>query len=138
MISRTKWLRVAFLSGAIADGLALFPIFSPYFSRLMWGSEQFNGLLSKGYGSSLMAGWTILLVWAYREPLERRFIALLTFLGVLGLVVTEIFVVASGAVTILGMAKTWGLQAILLGLFGYGYAATEMDARRRSSLGKLR
>jgi hypothetical protein len=31
-----------------------------------------------GIGGSLMTGWTILLIWAVRKPIERRFVILLT------------------------------------------------------------
>ncbi len=34
-------------------------------------------------GASLMLGWTILLLWADRKPIERKFILLLTFFPVI-------------------------------------------------------
>ena len=40
-------------------------------------------------GGVLMAGWTVLLVWAVRRPIERRFVILLT-----ALVVAALFFVA--------------------------------------------
>ena len=31
-----------------------------------------------GIGGSLMIGWTVLLLWAVRQPIERRFVILIT------------------------------------------------------------
>jgi len=43
-----------------------------------------------GIGGSLMAGWTLLLLWAVRKPIERRAVILLTAFPV----VFGLFVVA--------------------------------------------
>lgn len=40
-------------------------------------------------GGVLMAGWTVLLLWAVRRPIERRFVILLT-----ALVVAALFLLA--------------------------------------------
>jgi hypothetical protein len=68
-----------------------------------------------------MLGWTALLLWAYRRPLERRGVAALTVLVIYGLVTAEIVAVASGDLAAWRMIPTWGLQAILLGLFVTAY-----------------
>jgi hypothetical protein len=48
-------------------------------------------------GGILMTGWTLLLIWAVREPIERRFVALLTaFPVVFGLLVLALIGVLSG------------------------------------------
>jgi len=77
-----------------------------------------------GYGASLMAGWTLLLIWAYKKPLERRFIAFLTILVIIGLIATEIFAIANGSININKMIPTWILQIVLLGLFSFSYIIT--------------
>jgi len=74
-----------------------------------------------GYGASLMLGWTLLLVWAYRRPLERRFVAALTVVVIYGLVLTEVLAVRSGALEAWRMVPTWCLQAVLLALFAGAY-----------------
>jgi hypothetical protein len=68
-----------------------------------------------------MLGWTCLLLWAYRRPLERRFVAALTVVVVYGLVLTEILAVATGALEAWRMLPTWCLQAGLLALFAGAY-----------------
>ena len=72
-----------------------------------------------------MSGWTILLVWAYQNPVERRFIALLTVFVIGGLVATEVVLVARGDIEIARMIPTWIIQAVLATLFGFGYFGVE-------------
>ena len=120
-------LRIAFLAGAVTDTGALLPMLFPQFARLLWGFRDLSGSyqFAMGYGASLMFGWTVLLVWACRRPRERRFVAALTALVILGLVLTEAVAVYSGVLEARRMAPTWFLQAFLLVLFSQAY-------RRRS------
>jgi len=116
-------LRRAFLVGVVTDALALIPMLSPPLARALWGFEDVSGAyrFAMGYGAALMLGWTALLLWAYRRPLERRGVAALTVLVIYGLVTAEIVAVASGDLAAWRMIPTWGLQAILLGLFVTAY-----------------
>jgi len=118
-----RLLRTAFLAGAITDAGAIFPMLVPPLAGLLWGFEDVSGSyrFAMGYGASLMLGWTVLLLWAYRRPLERRFVAALTVLVICGLVFTEILAVASGVLETWRMVSTWCLQAGLLGLFASAY-----------------
>jgi hypothetical protein len=116
-------LRVAFLVGAITDALALVPMLSPAMAEMLWGIEDVRWpyRFAMGYGASLMAAWTMLLIWAYERPLERSFVAALTVLVIWGLVVTEIAAVWGGYISIAQMVPTWFLQTGLLALFAGGY-----------------
>jgi hypothetical protein len=50
-------------------------------------------------GASLMAGWTALLVWADRKPVERRGVILLTVIPILvGMIGSSFYAAASGLV----------------------------------------
>jgi hypothetical protein len=120
---QARWLRRAFLIGAITDALALVPMLSPAMARILWGFEDVSGsyMFAMGYGSALMLGWTGLLLWAYQRPLERRFVAALTVLVIYGLVAAEIRAVASGHLEAWRMAPTWCLQAVLLAMFASAY-----------------
>jgi hypothetical protein len=124
MIDRqTRLLRAAFLAGAVTDALAVIPMLSTRMAHLLWGFEDFGGpyRFAMGYGASLMAAWTVLLVWAYARPVERAFVAALTVFVVYGLVATEVAVVCAGVLPAWRMAPTWVLQAALLGLFATAY-----------------
>ena len=118
-----RLLRAAFLLGAITDALALVPmLFSPM-TKLLWGFEPDSGpyRFAIGYGASLMFGWTLLLLWAYQRPLERRFVAALTVFVIYGLVATEVGAVSQGYIALWRMLPTWGLQAFLVLLFAGAY-----------------
>jgi peptidoglycan/LPS O-acetylase OafA/YrhL len=96
---------------------------APPVSKLLWGFHDASGAyrFAMGYGASLMLGWTVLLIWAFRRPLERRLVAALTVLVICGLVLTEVVAVLSGQLAAWRMAPTWCLQAALLGLFAGGF-----------------
>lgn len=120
---QARLLRAAFLAGAITDGLALGPMLVPELARLLWGFTDLSGpyRFAMGYGASLMLAWTVLLVWAYRDPLPRRFVAALTVLVIYGLIATEILAVRAGHLEAWRMVPTWALQACLLALFAGSY-----------------
>jgi hypothetical protein len=126
-------LRIAFLAGAATDALALVPMLLPPMARLIWGFEDTSGAyrFAMGYGASLMAAWTALLLWAYQKPLERSFVAALTVFVLYGLVATEVGAVLGGHVAAWRMVPTWCLQAVLLALFagGYHYPVLQRGAR---------
>ena len=123
MNDQIKWLKIAYLAGIILDALSLIPMLFPSIAELMWGFDKFNGeyLFAMGFGASLMLGWTLLLIWAYREPLERKFVAFLTILVIIGFIATEIFAVANGNINLDKMMPTFAIQAVLIGLFSFGY-----------------
>lgn len=116
-------LRAAFLTGAVTDALALVPMLSPTMAGVLWGFATPDGpyRFAMGYAAALMTGWTALLLWAARRPLERAFVAPLTVLVIYGLLAAEIVAVRAGTVSPWRMAPTWGLQVVLLGLFAAAY-----------------
>jgi hypothetical protein len=76
-----------------------------------------------GMGASLMLGWTVLLLWAARRPIERRGVLLLTVVPViLGLVVNEVAGVVDGFLPIGPLAPVFVLQLGLSALFLFSYA----------------
>lgn len=135
---RARLLRTAFMAGAVTDALALVPMLSPSMARLLWGFEDAGGpyRFAMGYGASLMAAWTVLLLWARRRPIERAFVAALTVLVIHGLVATEVTAVLSGGLAAWRMAPTWLIQATLLVLFATAYHLPTLD--RTLSLGASR
>jgi hypothetical protein len=116
-------LRIAFLAGAVTDTGALLPMLFPKIANVIWGLHDVSGnyRFAMGYGASLMLGWTALLLWAYKRPIERRFVAALTMLVISGLVLTEVVAVRSSVLEAKRMIPTWCLQALLLVLFARAY-----------------
>jgi hypothetical protein len=123
MRRQEKILQTAFLVGAITDAGAILPMLIPPLAKLLWGFEDVSGAykFAMGYGASLMLGWSVLLIWAYQKPMERKVVAAFTVLVIWGLVITEIAAVLTGHIAAWRMMPTWFLQAILLVLFAGGF-----------------
>jgi hypothetical protein len=71
-----------------------------------------------GLAAALMLGWTLLLVWAGRRPLERRGVLPLTVVVVLALAGAGAYAVAAGFIAFERMLPTWISEAAIAGLFG--------------------
>jgi len=73
-----------------------------------------------------MLGWTVLLIWADRRPLERKGVLLITLLPVVvGYVILEIAAISTGISTFWRMFPNLVMQAMLIGLFTYSYVNAE-------------
>ena len=87
-------IRIAYWLGIAADALWAVALLVPQVFGNLIGNPDFSPdlqlRLTMGIGGTLMAGWTFLLLWAVREPIERRFVILLTAFPV----VFGLFVVA--------------------------------------------
>ena len=111
------FLRIAYWWGVIADAVsAILMLFPNLFLRVMNfnlapGRDFAFGL---SYGVPLMIGWTILLIWADRKPLERKGILLLTLPIIAGYIAIELYAVSAG-ITSLGSALP--LLVMQTGLF---------------------
>jgi len=117
------WLKLSFLTGAVVDAVALIPMLVPPAAKIFWGFDNFTGIyyFAMGMGASLMLAWTILLLWAYRRPMERRFIALFTVIIVIGIIVTEIVAINMGYIQTKKLVVSLVMQPVLLALFSYGF-----------------
>lgn len=75
------------------------------------------------YGAPLMAGWTVLLIWAMFDPLARRDILLITIVPVIaGLMANDIAAVRRGELRRGPALAIRSLQIVLIVLFGTSYA----------------
>jgi hypothetical protein len=110
------WLRISYRVGAIADGIATLRMLFP---KIAYGVEYRYAL---GLGASLMLGWTFLLVWADRKPLERKGVLLLTVFPVItGILLAEIYSVTKGLITFEKMLPTGIFLVVLIALFIFSY-----------------
>ncbi len=119
MRNRIIWLRISYWVGAVADGFATYRMLFP---KIAHGVEYRYAL---GLAASLMFGWTILLIWADRKPLERKGVLLLTaFPVVSGLLLAELYAVLCGIIPLERMLPTGIslLGLIILFSFSYFYA----------------
>lgn len=92
-------LRISYGWGIIADGVVAFlMLFPELFVRFMKIDLVPDANLRYGLinGAPLMIGWTLLLLWASRKPIERKAILLLTIPVVAGYVLVELYAISSG------------------------------------------
>jgi hypothetical protein len=109
MDAKNKLTTIRFICwmGAAADALWAVALLHPHLYEALTGRPQLQVdmvlRLTMGIGASLMAGWTVLLVWASRDPVERRAVLLFTGFPVLaGLTAIALIGSLSG-----NMAGTW-------------------------------
>jgi len=127
MEKRILWLRVSFWAGAILDLLAAIQMLSPAVFAVTNGLTDFHPgpdySYAMGMGASLMLGWTVLLIWADRKPLERKGILPLTVFPVIaGMAINEAYAVfGSGFLPLLPIVPIWIVQTILACVFLYSY-----------------
>ncbi len=125
MEKKILFLRISYWAGAILDGVAfLIMIFPPLFA-LNNGLTNFKPDIdyryAMGMGAPLMLGWTVLLLWADRKPMERKNILLITLLVISGEVATEIFGAVTSFIMVPAMLLTWVIQLVLSVLFIFSY-----------------
>ena len=97
--------QVAFLVGAVTDGLAIIPMLSRRVGIVLFGGDpsriSSEYRYAMGIGASLMAGWTLLLLWGAASPIERRDILLLTVCPVItGILFATVIAARRGAILV--------------------------------------
>jgi hypothetical protein len=105
-------IRIAFLVGVFTDGLALIPMLSRKVGVALFGGDASQDNAPYRYamsiGASLMAGWTLLLLWGTFNPIERRGLLLLTVFPVIsGIVLATIVAVNNGVVLRSRFVPVW-------------------------------
>jgi len=124
-MSAVRWLRVSYWAGAIADAAAAVAMLFPSVGAAVYDMDGFEPGSEYRYamrlGASLMIGWTLLLLWAERKPLERRGVLLITVVVIAGLASAGAYAVGAGLVARSMMVPTWVLQGALSVLFVYSY-----------------
>lgn len=126
MEDRIRWLRISYWTGAVIDGLAALQLLVPNLFAATNRLPDFHPGIAYTYASgmaaSLMLGWTMLLLWANRKPLERKGVLVITIVPViLGLVVTEVWATWSGFLVVSALVPVWILQVALIALFAFSY-----------------
>jgi hypothetical protein len=124
-----RWLRRSYRAGAFVDALAAIGMAYPrlygptlrFDRRFRRTGPEFSYAMRTG--APLMAGWTVLLIWADPRPLERRGVLPITVLPVIaGLMANDAHAVRVGRLSGRSVAPVRALQLALVGLFGYSLA----------------
>jgi hypothetical protein len=119
-------LRVSYWVGAVLDGINVIPLAFPGLGGAMLGVPDLNPTPELKYisyiAASLMLGWTILLIWADRKPLERKGVLIITvFPVVVGIALAGAFLAASGVVSPSSLIPLFIIQACITALFLFSY-----------------
>ncbi len=124
-MKNTSYLKVAYWAGAIADlKFGLLMIAFPSVCLKIYGinivlSPEIRFWMS--YAGIAIFTWTAFLIWGLRQLEERKFIAIVTAVVVLGFVITQIAGIVFGIVSPINMVPLFGMQFILIALFLIGY-----------------
>lgn len=128
MNQQILWLRISYWAGAILDALTCYLMLSPTLYQQMFtdpGSAFQAGWeyrYAMAMGAALMAGWTVLLIWADRKPMERRDVLLITICPVIiGLRLSKLYLYWGGFLANPFALDDIALPAILVCLFSFAY-----------------
>jgi hypothetical protein len=122
--SRILWLHFAYWVGIVLDARAAlhmwFPELDPHADPAFAASLSYRYAMA--YGAALMAGWTALLFWADRKPVERRFVLVLTVCPVIvGLTLSRLVLTYGGKLPEPFSIASLTMPAALTALFLFAY-----------------
>ncbi len=131
------WLRISYRTGAVADGLVAAVMFAQAAfatrSPLTDYVPEIPYRYALGLAGSLMLGWTLLLLWADRRPVERRGILVITNIVLVGLMGCALFALAAGFMPARSVVALLLFQGTLFVLFMASYVASRRGERTRTS-----
>src|SRR5512138_787228 len=113
-----KFLIASYWIGILADALATVVLFSPRVANLAFQPRSFeitaNYLYVSRIAGALMFGWTVLLFWAQRKPVERADILLITLFPVVTLLALAAgLVVQSNEIALARLLPMFGLYLVV-------------------------
>ncbi|MBN1533761.1 MAG: hypothetical protein JXA20_13915 [Spirochaetes bacterium] len=117
-------LRITYWWGIVADAVETVRMVFPDLFVASTGAavERGPGLqLALLYGAPVMLGWTLLLFWADRKPLERKGVLLCLIPVVVSYVLVELYAVARGIIPLQNMVPVFLLQPLFLFLIVFSY-----------------
>ncbi len=126
-------LRTSYWVGVILDtfvGLIMvFPDLFAWKEGLVGFVPGSDYLYAMCVGASLMFGWTVLLLWADRKPIERKGILLITvFPVVVGIFISRIYGLSSGFLNLTSSIADLVMSIILVILFLGSYFYSEYNS----------
>lgn len=115
-MTKIHWLRISYWIGAIADAILAVRMLMPD----AMGETDFR--YAMGTSAALMFGWTCLLIWADRRPVERKGILLLTIFPVIsGRIASSVYPFAIGVFSLGRALPVWALGAAIICLMSFSY-----------------
>ncbi|MFC1997816.1 hypothetical protein ACFLXI_09495 [Chloroflexota bacterium] len=118
MKNKVKWLRISYWAGAIGDfAIAIFALVPGIM-------EVPSYVYPMGLLSAVAFSWGCMLIWADREPLERRWVLLPTILVGSMLLLAVIYSMYSGAIAIQSHFHNLILYPAIITLWSFSYFNT--------------
>ena len=129
-----RWLRISYWAGAIVDLLAFLEMLFPGALQAALGETgpeiDMEFRLALAFGAPLMIGWTVLLLWADRKPMERRGVLAITLCPVLvGLLIRGLVGAASGVFIGSTAVAAIAVPIVLMTLFSYSLLRARKASR---------
>lgn len=122
---RIFWVRFAYWLGIIGDLIAAVFMLFPQLDKGSFNSEVISNpvfALGARRGAHLMIGWTVLLLWADRKPVERKDILLITLCPVeAGRLVYLIYARMAGFISLGQVISNLIIEIIFIVFFFIGY-----------------
>lgn len=117
-----KLLITSYWIGIIADAAATVLLFSPAVANIILQPQTFPitpiYLYVSRVAGALMSGWTVLLFWAQRKPVERVDILLITLFPVVTILAgAAVLVAKTSQIALSNLAPIFFLYAVLYGTF---------------------
>jgi len=119
-----RWLRISYWTGAIVDALAFLEMLFPGALQAALGQSgpeiDMEFRLAQAFGAPLMIGWTVLLLWADRKPMERRAVLAITICPVLiGLLIRGVLGATTGVFVGSTAVTAIVVPIVMMTLLGY-------------------
>jgi len=129
-------IRAIYAAGAIFDAAIAALMLLPNALAMVVGLAEVPSRLSErvclAMASSLLFGWTGLLIWGLRSPVERRGVLLLTvFPVIMGLALAVLAGWSGSYISTAGAAMIWSTQSLFGLLFVWAFLWTQRAAKRR-------
>ena len=115
MKNKVNWLRISYWAGAIGDFAIAILVLIP--KRMGVPSYVYP----MGLMSAVAFSWGCMLIWADREPLERKWILLPTILVGTLLLIAGIYSVCSGVITLRSYIPNLILFPTMIILWSFSY-----------------
>ena len=123
MAAIVKWLRVSYWAGAIGDFAIAILVLIP--ERM--GVPTY--VYPMGLMSAVAFSWGCMLIWADREPFERRWVLLPTILVGTMLLLAGLYSIYAGAITARSYLPNFFLFPAMITLWSFSYyKARNIDA----------
>jgi hypothetical protein len=121
-IAMKKLLITSYWIGIVADAMATLLLFSPTAANIFLQQQPFEitpvYLYVSRVAGALMLGWTVLLFWAQRRPVERADILMLTLFPVVTILAgAAVLVARSGQIALSNMTPMFILYGIVFCIY---------------------